>query len=239
VRDPRGLSSRDPRLSGEDASRAPHGFPERLPCRGPPGGAPEFPAAGCCGPFDGQGPSGVLVTPNNQLRATDAHGTVKVFDLTDAQPPFNLARIATIFIGAQCRADELAFDPSDHLIIVGNPAENPPFAALISSDPPYNLLGQIPFPGAGGLEASVWDPELQRFLTNVPGTGNSGVVAVIQSKDHAGPDHLRNAGLRQQRPRACAVSRPAGGLQRRAAAPHSERAEWRRAQHHSPNPWRR
>src|SRR6267143_3430571 len=43
-----------------------------------------------CGPIEGMGPSGVLVTPNNQLWADDAHGTVKVFDLTDAQPPFNL-----------------------------------------------------------------------------------------------------------------------------------------------------
>jgi DNA-binding beta-propeller fold protein YncE len=135
-----------------------------------------------CGSFDGQGPSGVLVTPNNQLWATDAHGTVKVFDLTDAQPPFNLTAIATISTGAQCRADELAFDPSDHVIIVGNPAETTPFAALISSDPPFNVLGQIPFLGAGGLEQSLWDSELQRFLTNVPGTGNSGVVAVINPR---------------------------------------------------------
>lgn len=134
-----------------------------------------------CGPFDGQGPSGVLVTPNNHLWASDAHGGVKVFDLNDAQPPFNLSPIAEISTGAQCRADELAFDPKDHVILVGNPAESPPFAALISSDPPYKVLGQISFPAAGGLEQSRWDSELRggRFLVNVPGVGNSGVVAVI------------------------------------------------------------
>src|SRR6266446_10095551 len=49
-----------------------------------------------CGPTQGMGPSGILVTPNNQLWAADAHGTVKVFDLTHAQPPFTLTAIATI-----------------------------------------------------------------------------------------------------------------------------------------------
>jgi hypothetical protein len=134
-----------------------------------------------CGRIDGQGPSGVLTTPNNKLWVTDAHGTVKVFDLTNAQPPFNLTPIATISTGAQCRADELAFDPTDHLVMVGNPAENPPFGSLISSDPPYEVVGQIPFPGAGGFEQSLWDSELHggRFLVNVPGTGDSGMVVVI------------------------------------------------------------
>src|ERR1700730_7396029 len=50
-----------------------------------------------CGPTQGMGPSGVLVTPNNKLWADDAHGVVKVFDLTDAQPPFNNVNpVATI-----------------------------------------------------------------------------------------------------------------------------------------------
>ena len=137
-----------------------------------------------CGRIDGQGPSGVLTTPNNKLWVSDAHGTVKVFDLTNAQPPFNLTPIATISTGAQCRADEMAFDPKDHLVIVGNPAETPPFGTLISSNPPYEVVGQIPFPGAGGFEQSVWDSEVHggRFLVNVPGTGNSGMVAVIDPK---------------------------------------------------------
>jgi DNA-binding beta-propeller fold protein YncE len=137
-----------------------------------------------CGRIDGMGPSGVMVTPNNKLWVTDAHGTVRVFDLINAQPPFNLTPIATISTGAQCRADELAFDPKDHLVIVANPAETPPFATLVSSNPPYNVVGKIAFPGAGGLEQSLWDSELHggRFLVNVPGTGNSGMVAVINPK---------------------------------------------------------
>ena len=44
-------------------------------------GAPDDP----CGPTQGMGPSGVVVTPNNQLWATDAHGIVRVFDLNHAR----------------------------------------------------------------------------------------------------------------------------------------------------------
>ena len=137
-----------------------------------------------CGTFDGQGPSGVLATPDNRLWVSDAHGIVKVFDLTDAEPPFNLSPIATISTGALCRADELAFDPKDHVILVGDPAETPAFITLISSDPPYNVLAQISFPNPSSPGASVWDPELSdgRFLTNVSGMGNTGFVAVIDPK---------------------------------------------------------
>src|SRR4029077_2864895 len=46
--------------------------------------APDDPCAG----NQGMGPSGVVVASNNQLWATDAHGTVKVFDLKMAKPPF-------------------------------------------------------------------------------------------------------------------------------------------------------
>ena len=108
-----------------------------------------LPGDPCAGP-QGMGPSGVVVTPNNQLWATDAHGTVKVFDLNNSQPPFNLTPIATISTGAACRADEIGFDPKDHVIVVGNPAEKPPFASVISSDPPYAFWPRFRSPMPGG-----------------------------------------------------------------------------------------
>src|ERR1019366_8935001 len=149
-------------------------------------GAPDDP----CGPIEGMGPNGILVTPNNHLWADDAHGMVKVFDLTNAQPPFNnLTPIATISTGAQCRADEIGFDPKDHVIMVGNPAEHPPYATLISSDSPYTVLGKITFPDARGLEQPLWDAELKggRMLVTVPGNGGAAEVAVINLKDPKAP----------------------------------------------------
>jgi hypothetical protein len=54
-----------------------------------------------CGAIEGMGPNGIVVTPNNQLWADDAHGTVKAFDMSKAEPPFtNVKPIATISTGA-------------------------------------------------------------------------------------------------------------------------------------------
>ena len=143
-----------------------------------------------CGPIEGMGPSGVVVTGDNHLWADDAHGLVKVFDLNDTQPPFtNVTPVATISTGAQCRADEIGFDPKDHVIMVGNPAEKPPYATLISSDAPYTVLSKIPFPNARGFEQPVWDPDLKggRMLATVPGPDGTSEVAVINLKDPKSP----------------------------------------------------
>src|ERR1700716_2958876 len=144
-----------------------------------------------CGPTQGMGPSGVVVTPDNHLWADDAHGVVKVFDLKNAQPPFNnVSPVATSSTGARCRADEIGFDPKDHVIMVGNPAEKPPFATLISSDSPYAVLAKIPFPDARGLEQPLWDAELKggRMLLTVPDEeGDKGKVVVINLKDPKNP----------------------------------------------------
>jgi hypothetical protein len=120
----------------------------------------------------------------------DAHGTVEVFDLRKAEPPFNDVKlIATISTGANCRAEEIGFDPKEHIIMVGNPEEKPPYVALISSDPPYTLLSKVPFPGARGFEQPLWDPELKggRMLATVPGTGETSKVVVFNLKDPKAP----------------------------------------------------
>jgi DNA-binding beta-propeller fold protein YncE len=135
-----------------------------------------------CGRIEGMGPSGVVVTPDNHLWADDAHGTVKVFDLTNAKPPFSdVTPAATISTGATCRADEIGFDPKDHVIVVGNPEEHPPFASIISSDAPYDALAKIPFPDAEGFEQPLWDAGLRggRMLTTVPGKEHPSIVAVL------------------------------------------------------------
>jgi len=135
-----------------------------------------------CGRIEGMGPNGVMVTPDNHLWADDAHGTVKVFDLSGAKPPFTgLAPVATISTGATCRADELGFDPKDHVVVVGNPEEHPPYASIISSDAPYEVFSKIPFPDASGFEQPVWDPGLKggRMLVTVPSKGDGSMIAVL------------------------------------------------------------
>ena len=148
--------------------------------------APDDPCAG----NQGMGPSGVVVTTNNQLWATDAQGIVRVFDLESAKPPFTDTRpLASISTGAQCRADEIGFDPKDHVILVGDPAEKPPYGTVISSDPPYTVLSKIPFPDGRGFEQPLWDPDLKggRMLVTVPVSNGVGKIAVIDLHNPKAP----------------------------------------------------
>ena len=123
----------------------------------------------------GGGPNGLLVTPDNKLWAGDGNSTVQVVDL-NLNPPRIIRSIDTR--GAM-RADELGYDPADHIILIGNDRESPPFATVISSDT-YSILGQIPFRDATGIEQPVWDPQLHRFLINVPAVRS--YIAVVDPK---------------------------------------------------------
>jgi len=55
--------------------------------------------------------------------------------------------------------------------LVGNDAATPsPVATFISSVPPYKVLGQIKFAGAGGIEQPTYDPAQGVFLLAIPST---------------------------------------------------------------------
>src|SRR6266404_392427 len=67
------------------------------------------------------GPNGVVAVPQlNQLYVGDGDSTVKVVDLGAK------AVVAIIPTGGNCRADELAYDPLDHIIMIAN-TDTPPF----------------------------------------------------------------------------------------------------------------
>ena len=146
---------------------------------------------------NGGGPNGVLVTPKRQLWAGDGNSTAVVADVNPDSPTylqFLAPPISTAIAACDTatahycgRADELGYDPIDHLILIANNAPlsptkicptmtNPmahcpidPYATFISSNPPYAVLGHISFTGATGLEQPLWDPELRRFWLTVPG----------------------------------------------------------------------
>jgi len=164
------------------------------------GMAGPLPSGGGTTATNGPGPNGVLVTPNRKLWAGDGNSMVRVADV-DPDSPNYLNIIGSISTsipacddgtatGHYCgRADELGYDPKDHVILIANNAprsivapHNPtdPFATFISSIPPYAVLGHVTFPGAGGLEQPLWDRELRRFWITVPGPagGNPSVARV-------------------------------------------------------------
>jgi hypothetical protein len=114
------------------------------------------------------GPNGVVAIPQlNQLYVGDGDSTVKVVDLAAK------AIVAVIPTGGKCRADELAYDPLDHIIMITNPGDNPPFVTFISTDT-QAVLGTFTYPASqSGLEQAVWNPVTYRFDISVPATGNN------------------------------------------------------------------
>lgn len=115
--------------------------------------------------IDYGGPNGVLVIPGAaQAWAGDGDSKVRVVDLA-SKPP---AIIRTIESGGRARADELAYDAKDHLVMVANNADDPAFVTFISAAS-YKIMGKIDFSNTKlGIEQSVWDPISDRFYLAVP-----------------------------------------------------------------------
>jgi hypothetical protein len=94
---------------------------------------------------------------------------VKVFDLGT---PASGTLGATVSTGGSCRADELAYDPVDHLVAVANDLDSPPFLSFISVHPnpaADTVVGTMKLPNAiDGIEQSIWNPRGDEFYVNIP-----------------------------------------------------------------------
>jgi hypothetical protein len=97
--------------------------------------------------------------------------TVKVIDLSSK------SIVADISTGGNHRADELAYDPADKIILIANDADVPsPFVTFISAES-RTVLGKIFYNGkngapntTGGIEQPVWDRQRHRFYISIPST---------------------------------------------------------------------
>ena len=122
------------------------------------------------------GPDGVVVV-GDEAWVGDGDSTLKIVDL-------NLNKIVDVIsTGGTKRADELAYDPRDHLIAVANDADSPPYISLISTvHTDRRVVKKIPFPTAtAGIEQTVWNPNTGLFYSNIPQVGgniDNGAIAV-------------------------------------------------------------
>lgn len=107
------------------------------------------------------GPNGVLVLGDcGELWTGDGDSTVKIFEVDSGE------LIDTITTEGTMRVDELAYDGTDHLILAANDKDVPPFASLISTERPHEIVAKIPFPQAtNGLHQPVWDSGVGRFTS--------------------------------------------------------------------------
>ncbi len=136
------------------------------------------------------GPDGV-VTGGHCLFVTDAPSRVVSFD-TRTFPPTQVSDVRTATPTAN-RADELAFDPKDRVLLVINNADTPPFGTLITVDPascflqPPTPANKITFDAAhlvdaqNGAEQPVWHPRTGKFFLSIPQIGaDPAVGGVVQ-----------------------------------------------------------
>jgi len=122
------------------------------------------------------GPDGVMVINKRgelgageghhrkELWAGDGDSTVKVVDLETN------SIVDSISTGGTHRADELAYDPADKIILIANDRDAVPFVTFISAET-HKVLGRLSYPQTtGGIEQPVWDPQRHRFYISIPST---------------------------------------------------------------------
>lgn len=111
--------------------------------------------------FGLSGPAGVLAY-DDVAWAGNGDSTAKEIDLK------TMKIIASVSTGGTHHLDEIAYDPTDHVLAGGNGDDNPPFAALISTTE-HKMIAKISFPHAtDGLEAPAYDPATGMFYFSVP-----------------------------------------------------------------------
>jgi hypothetical protein len=128
------------------------------------------------GANDCAGPNGVA-TSANCLFATDAPSRVVSF----TKATLTLVSSVKTDPNEPTRADELAVDPRDSLILAINNAASPPFGTFVTFDPttctltsPDPAKDRVTFNAAGGVDATngaeqpIWDPGTQKFYVSIP-----------------------------------------------------------------------
>ena len=147
---------------------------------------------GFTGDNDTSGPNGVVVS-GHWLFVTDAPSRVVTIDLRNDTivGEVNTGGGTKLSSGLGLRADELAYDPEDSLILAVNNADDPPFATLIKVDRNTGALTvqkRITFDAAHGVDATngaeqpQWNPGNGRFYLSIPQVGpneKDGAVAKI------------------------------------------------------------
>jgi hypothetical protein len=152
------------------------------------------------------GPDGVLTAENStQLWVGDGKSRVWVLNPTTgavltAPPGGSNPIYTTLPAGSNPnRADEMCFDPVDHLVMAANNADDPPFATLFSTTS-FKVVGKIVFDktnvppngATNGAEQCQWSPRTGLFYISLPGINDpddgTGAVAVIDPKIGMAPN---------------------------------------------------
>jgi len=153
----------------------------------------------CGHPRGCNGPNGVLIDSSNRVWAadgpakdcstaacqcsptdTDPTSMVKAYTYT-LPPNFTSTRVACLHTGGMFRADEMAFDPRDDLLLVANDFDG--FLSLIKTSGTPAIVDQFFYAdndvgkpasarglatAGGGIEQPVWNPQQGFFYLAIP-----------------------------------------------------------------------
>jgi DNA-binding beta-propeller fold protein YncE len=164
----------------------------------------------CAVPHACAGPNGVLIDNNNHVwvadgpasncttadcKCTASETTSMVKEYILAVSSGKTGRLACLDTGGKFRADEMAFDPADNLLLVANDADG--FLSLISTGDHPAIVDQFFYmdndvgkpasarglstPG-GGIEQPVWNPQQGFFYQALPQGTSVGRVDIFNPK---------------------------------------------------------
>ncbi|MBV8457203.1 MAG: hypothetical protein JO122_11380 [Acetobacteraceae bacterium] len=129
------------------------------------------------------GPNGVVVVDHKEVWAGDGDSTVKVIDIATFQITDSIST------NGKFRADEVSYDPVDHILAAANNADTPPFLTFIDTNT-HAVLKQIVFDGTngtpnalGGLEQSQYSPKTGLFYISVPQIGSDTTLGGLTAID--------------------------------------------------------
>ena len=116
------------------------------------------------------GANGIVAVPKqHQIWVGLNDSTVQVIS-TDT-----LNIVHSVSTGGTARADETAYDPADHMLLIANDRDAPPFVSFISTDN-YTVVKRLTYDGTaapqstGGIEQPVWDGAIGKFYIAIPAT---------------------------------------------------------------------
>jgi hypothetical protein len=164
----------------------------------------------CGAPHACAGPNGDLIDSSNNVWAGDGPAsyctttacpcytgetTSMVKEYSLAPSSGTTGRLACLDTGGKYRADEMAFDPRDDLLLVANDADG--FVSLIRTSGTPAIVDQFYYAdndvgkpasvsglstAGGGIEQSVWDPQQGFFYLAIPSGTTVGRVDVFNPK---------------------------------------------------------
>lgn len=114
------------------------------------------------------GPNGVVTDDLGHVWAGDGDGDIIEADAT--KPGTSIIR--SIATGGKGRLDELAYDPTDRVLMAENDGDSPPYVIFVSVND-GSVLSRYVYPkGQDGMEQPAWVRQTGLFYQNVPGTKN-------------------------------------------------------------------